>query len=443
MKKLKLNTWVWRAMLSFLNRSSILVINFVTFAILIRNLSIQDWGTYELFISIVALIEISRNGLVKTPLIRFAHDGSSFGGEKGIFYNSLVINIIYSALVSTLFWIASPLLVHLWEADNLNHLLKVFIFISISASIFSNLEFLMILKFRYKIVLVAYIIQKGLLLTFVILTLFFQGNITLTNVIHLQLTANVGAVLIFLWMARKFVPSSIQISKSLLKRLLSYGKVTFATNLGAVVSRNINLWLLGALVSPSAVAFYGPALRISNLYEVPSMALTNVNLPRMAKLNDIKKNLKIYEKSVAYLFGVIFPFSMLILVFSEQIVVLIAGQDYSLSSTILKITVLYGLISPFNKQFGILMDTNGKASVTLSFMILSILINIMLNYFFINLIGLLGAAIATLVSYLIIFTLMQIYLKIKYQVSMISYINSIGQLYLTFYRNTRTFFAQN
>jgi O-antigen/teichoic acid export membrane protein len=205
------------------------------------------------------------------------------------------------------------------------------------------------------------------------------------------------------------------------RALFSYGKYTLGTNLSAVLMRNIDIWMIGWYLTPAAVAVYNVAIRIANLFEVPSMALASILFPEAVRRAEAEGDVamkSLYEKSVAVILLFSVPFAIFVIIFSNEIVALLAGAEYAEAGIILNITMLYGLLIPFNKQMGVVLDAVGKAKKNMFFVMRNAIINTILNILLIPYIGVMGAALATLSSMIIVLLLNQVYLYKNFEISL-------------------------
>src|SRR5690606_16360799 len=104
--------------------------------------------------------------------------------------------------------------------------------------------------------------------------------------------------------------------------MLAYGKYTLGTNLGAILLRNIDTWMIGWMMNPGAVATYNVAMRVANLFETPTQALAQILFPKA--IQEIRKEgsgafKRLYERSVALILLPTIPFTLFVLLFSESI----------------------------------------------------------------------------------------------------------------------------
>jgi lipopolysaccharide exporter len=125
----------------------------------------------------------------------------------------------------------------------------------------------------------------------------------------------------------------------------------------------------------------------------------------------------LYEKSVGLIIGLILPVSILFFFIPEFPILVVAGEKYRESIPILKVTIFFTLLAPFTRQFGTILDSTGNPRLNFYFTLGGAFVNIILNYFFINTYGILGAAYATLTTYLLMFVFTQIVLAKTFNVN--------------------------
>jgi Na+-driven multidrug efflux pump len=88
-------------------------------------------------------------------------------------------------------------------------------------------------------------------------------------------------------------------------------------------------------------------------------------------------------------------------------------------------------MTPFNRQFGMAMDSSGRPHLNFALLLFALIVNIISNVVFIHFLGVIGAAYGTLVSYVIISVAGHFMLKRIFDVSMIN----VFSFMLMYYRN--------
>jgi O-antigen/teichoic acid export membrane protein len=242
-------------------------------------------------------------------------------------------------------------------------------------------------------------------------------------------------------MSRKLLVISPTIDQRWLSELFHYGKFTFGTNVSSMIVKNIDSWMLGRMISAESVATFNPAIRVSNLVEVPADTLSFIYFPHLSKKISSAENDQVhtvkyfYEKAVATVMAVMIPIVVTTILFADEIVHVIAGRGFEETVPILKVTMLFGLLIPFNRFLGITLDAIGKAALNFKMVLAMAAMNALSNILFIQRMGTIGAAYGTLTTYLIMVSCNQIFLHRRFGVSLFA----IGRLTLKMYKE---FFSQ-
>jgi O-antigen/teichoic acid export membrane protein len=197
-------------------------------------------------------------------------------------------------------------------------------------------------------------------------------------------------------------------------KLFNYGKYAFGTSISSILSGSVDQMMLSSIISPSASGVFNVAVKIVNLIDIPTSAVANIVFPQSAKRieSEGKDAIKyLYEKSVGTILAILIPGLIFIYIFPSFVLYLLAGEKYTDAVPLLRITLLYTLLIPFGRQFGIILDSIGKTKTTFYIVVVTATLNLTLNYFFILNIGVLGAAYATLLSNIVGFVIAQYILR--------------------------------
>ena len=163
----------------------------------------------------------------------------------------------------------------------------------------------------------------------------------------------------------------------------------------------------------AAVAIYEAAIKVTNLTDVPTASMANILFPQSARRSEQGKEAvkQLYEKAVGAILAFMVPAILFVLLFADWIIFVVAGEDYAGWGNVLRITIFFGLLMPYVVQFGTVLDSMGKPNVNFAYTLLSLVFTIVFNLAFITLFGVYGAAIGTLSAYILIFVIMQFYLR--------------------------------
>jgi O-antigen/teichoic acid export membrane protein len=196
--------------------------------------------------------------------------------------------------------------------------------------------------------------------------------------------------------------------------------------------KNTDSWMIGRLISTAGVAVYNPALRIANLVEVPTLTIANMmfpQVPQKMKERGVEGVRDIYYKSVSCILATTLPMVVPVFIFAETVITLIFGAEYIDSAPILRVTIFYSLIIPFNRQFGTIMDGLKHPKINFYLLLMVAVLNVIFNFIFLNLFGLIGSAYGTLLSYGVVFILNQIILYRMFGINTMKVFEGIPEWY--------------
>lgn len=391
----KKSYWLSSGFYSLLERGSFMLFGFGSVYFLLRMLNKDDWGTWALFITVSSTIEVARNGLIQNALVK--HLASSEKEEHGaITTASVALNIILTAFSVLLLLGLSGWLSRLWSAPALNDMLKIYSLTTVMLIFLSQLIFIQQANFDFRGNFWGNFVRQGSWFAFVVVCFFTNTGVTLISLSWFQvLAAALGGATSYFF-GKKYVSVSGKLDWGWVKKLFHFGKFTLGTNLSTMLYKFVGTWMIGWLTkSPASAGVFDLANRIANLLEVPTATMANIVFPQSARravtdgLGAVKY---LYEKSVGIVLAIIFPMVVLIWIFAEQGVFIVAGKDYAETVPILKLTLIAGLLVPFSRQFGTILDSMGKPKTNLYFVIVSTALNILFNYILITRYGVIGAA---------------------------------------------------
>jgi len=406
--------WLKSGIYTLLQKSTAVLLGFGSFFFLVRMLEKQEFGIWSLFIAVTTFFETVRSGLIQNSLVKHLASSSTDSYNK-IISSSFIISGTLTVTIIILNLALANKLSELWEAPQL---LKMFYYYSIVYffSLFlTQFQFIEQANLKFKGIFISSTIRQGVFFLCVILIYYTNTKINLVNLVYIQIAATIASVFAaFIFVKIHLKNFKFEHNKLWISKLFKFGKYVFGTSVSSVLFNSINQLMLGAMISASATAVFNIAIRITNLVEIPTASVSAIVFPQSAKINStegINSVKLLYEKSVGVILAILIPGLIIASLFSEFVVTIIAGEKYQESVPILHLTLLNCLLIPFGRQFGTILDSIGKPKLTFKVVLLSAIINIILNYLFIKAYGLIGAAYGTLLASLIGFIIAQIILK--------------------------------
>ena len=187
------------------------------------------------------------------------------------------------------------------------------------------------------------------------------------------------------------------------KKLLSVSWPLVFSGVMIVIYMKIDQVMIGLMFSDYEVGLYSVAVKLSEVvYFLPGVIMVSL-LPSLIKSKLVSK--KFYQERLQKLFDFMtwFPFILIlpIFFFSSQIIVFLYGQEYIIAGQTLAISI-WALFAVFIKvavENYLLNENLTKIIFFTSF--LGSISNVLLNLIFIPFWGINGAALTTVISYLI------------------------------------------
>ncbi len=420
-----------RGVFSLLNRISVVVFGFLNIFFMVRIMPKSDIGIWILFTSVTAILEMIRNGFIRNPLVSSLVSAEETD-KRPLITASLALHCILGGVISILLLIGSVPLSNFWDAPGLEKLFLVYALNNIIFIPFLHFEYLQTTKLQFKGIFISNFFRLAILCFYIMGHFIMNVKPTLMELALAQLFATaVGSIVGY-----QFVKNMLKIDRVVNKKVLSdlfhFGKFTFGTNISSMFVKNTDSWMIGRLLSTASVAVYNPALRISNIVEVPTLAVASLVFPQVAqKMKDHGNEgvRDVYVKSVSLILALMLPMVLPLYIFSDFIILTIFGADYMEAAPILRVTIFYSLIIPFNRQFGTVMDALKKPKINFYLLVMVAALNVIFNYIFLKQFGVIGSAYGTLLSYCVVFILNQIILHRMFDINTLKVLTNVFAWY--------------
>lgn len=425
------NYWFVSGFYSIGSKIGTLLFGFGSFFILIRSLDKSHFGVWALFLTITSLIETSRNGLIQNALIKFLHSNTK-DFESKIITASLFLNVTYSLIMAILLLVVAYPLSKIFGAVDLSPMFGWYSLTLILLVPISQFNYLQQANFSFSGVFWTTLVRQGTFFIGVLLSILFNGKLNLVNLVQLQVACAVMAMFVAYFCAKPLLNFNLVWDWIMVKKVFSFGKFVMGTNIFSLAYKSMDQLMVGYFMNPTSVAYYNSAIRVSNLIEYPASSVAEIVYPKTThqyQLDKEKASKFFYEMGVGLTMTLTVPIIVFTMFFADFIILLIAGSEYAESANILRITILFGLFTPFSRQFGAAMDSSGRPHINFLVLVVSLLLNGFLSYVGIKIYGILGVAYGVLTSYIIMGIICFI---LMYRIFDVSFRNIIRQMFIAY-----------
>lgn len=223
--------------------------------------------------------------------------------------------------------------------------------------------------------------------------------------------ALVGGGVLYTRYYRRYRPTD-QPEPGLARRVLKYSVPLAAARGAGVLDNRVDTILVGVLLNPTAVGFYVVARQVTEVVTVPAGSFGYTISPMLGEQksrNSLATAARLYEESLTYILLFYVPAAAGLALISEPLVRLVFGAAYLSAAPVLQVLCLWVVIHAVNKITSDGLDYLGQARFRAVAMLIMAVSNFILNLFLIPRIGIVGAAIATVITYSA-YTLTNVYL---------------------------------
>jgi O-antigen/teichoic acid export membrane protein len=207
-------------------------------------------------------------------------------------------------------------------------------------------------------------------------------------------------IFIILLFRNKFIKSfRLKVNWPILKRMLGLGLSYSIALLIIDLNYRLDVIILDNMSTPYEIGLYSKGVAVTQyLWQIP-MVLSPVIFTRSA----ISKNEKAFSLKVASLLRIsliiISLASIVLFVFSDWVILLLFGEEFQGSTSVLNILLLGVILLTVFKVMNMDLAGKGKPWISMKAMIPALIINIVLNVIWIPTKGADGAALASTISY--------------------------------------------
>ncbi len=439
MKKYFASYWIRSAFYSFLQRFSLTLFGLANFVFLIRWLTPAQMGTWALFLTTTSIFEATKSGLLKNAHVKFASSSGDAHEKSEIASSSFVINTAISLIfVAAILGLADWLGKKLNTGPEFGSMLKWFIPGLLFMIFFSHLEAIAQSFLDFKGIFAGYLVRQASFFAIIIVQIFFHLNFSLKYLALYQSASILLGTLTLYYFNRKYLLHRFNASREWIKRIVGYGGYIFGSGVVANVYLNLDQLMAAKFISISSVAYYNASSRINNLVDIPSYAAAEILFPKSAQasVSEGKDRVKyLYERMVGILLSFTIPLAIFIIIFPHFVMTLIAGAKYTRAAFILQLYMITGLIRPMQNQAANILNSIGKAKLCFIINAVFLGINLLINYFCLSGFGFYGAAIGTLISNIIGFTIWYLVMRKQIHLQLPNVMIYVFKFYQSCYTN--------
>ncbi|NUE03530.1 flippase [Halorubraceae archaeon YAN] len=192
------------------------------------------------------------------------------------------------------------------------------------------------------------------------------------------------------------------IEPGLRRRMAEYSIPLTATSGANVLDKRVDTILVGVLLNPAAVSYYVISKQVIDFIEAPISALGFTLSPTFGAQKadgNIGQASRIYETALTHSLLLYVPAAAGIILIADPLVNLVFGAGYAGAVPVLQILGFYVILQTITKITSNALDFLGRARARAIVKGVTSVLNVVFNIILIPLFGVVGAAIATIITY--------------------------------------------
>lgn len=365
-----------------------------------RYLTPSEYGVIDLFMILTSIISLTIALEIHQAVVRFYQDARD-ENEKMQYVSSA---FIFSIFIYSLYFVISYIFSDSFTLLLLDDLKHENIFLLASAAIATGGLFIytsgqlkwQILPKQSVIVSIVHVIIVASIAVFLLTV----ENMKVESIFIGQIFGNIIGVFLSIYFAKKSYKLVFVYEK--FKELISFSYPLVFSGVAIFVSLYIDRIAIKELLGLDELGIYGLAYRFAAVASLVMIGFQSSLMPLIYKHYKEEQT----PKNIAKLFDGFVVFALFVvsgsILFSKEVVILMSTKEYYDAATLIPLLVMAVFFSNmyiFAPGMGIAKKTKTIALISVS----SAIINTILNYTMIPIFGLQGAALATVISTIIVF----------------------------------------
>ena len=378
-----------------------MAISMISAMLLSRFRSLDEYGTYSQILTVVnlatAIFMLGLPNSINYFIARSRND------EERSRFISLYYNIvtIMCVAVGILLYIVLPFIVMYYDNEMIYSFGYILLLLPWTQIVIGGLSNMLVASGNTMRVLI-YNLARGLALLAIIFFVQLLGQSFYQYMVYYMCVEMIFSLWVYAEAKKLVCKWYFNWDTALLKRVFSFSIPMGLASAISTLSIQLDHLMVGKFFTTEELAIFSNAAK-ELPFTIISSAFTAVLVPKMAKLfknNQNSEAVEIWKKSVELNAIILFFCATTCFVFAPQIMTILYSQKYLAGVSVFRV---YGLVLIMRiTYFGMVLNSKGKSKFIMYSSVISLLLNFVLNYVGMNLFGMLGAALATFLSLMII-----------------------------------------
>ncbi len=389
-----------------ISQMSSLLIGMISAMLLSRFRTLGEYGTYSQIYIIAEIVAPLAMLGIPASISYFLTRGTTDLDKRQFLYMNLLSTTVLGVLTGIIILVMKPFLINYFSNPMLGKIILIIALFPWARTVFNSITSILIVYNKTTWLIFYKVSHSLLILIAVAITLILQLDFYVYMIMFIVIEAVFALIVYFIasYVSGGFV---MNFNSKLMLNMLKYSiPIGLSSTLGSI-NKNIDKLIIGRFFSTENLAIYTNAARELPLNLV-GISIASALLPRIILLIKEKrkgKAIELWGESIKLSYIFMCFFTVALIVYAPEIISILYSPKYLPGVTVFRI---YSLILILNvTTFNIIINSMGKTKYIFYSTLLSIGANIVISLALYSLLGFVGPAIATLISFAI-FALFQL-----------------------------------
>ncbi|MCK4364597.1 MAG: flippase [Thermoplasmatales archaeon] len=358
---------------------------------LARTISPIEYGRFGVILGLLMILQIFINMGIPETVSKFISEGRD---TKNVKKKALQLQLLFSLILFLIIFLLAPIIADLLKDQKLVDYIRFASFIIPVRAVLSTLYGVLNGFRQFRKSAFVNIIYDIMRVIFVFVFIYMGFGVF--GAIGGYIFGGVVALCFALLLTRQNKEGKNVFSKEIITFTIPL--IGFAASY--IIIMNLDIFFVKSLVvNQNMVGYYTAIKALSSIIFGVAMALSFTLLPSISKSyskKDIFQTKSYINESMRYLLMILLPIGIIVALTSKGLINLFFPPEYVVAAIALSIHIFGIILISIFVVFGSVINGTGKPKISCSIGLILILLNIVLNYYLIKSLGIVGGAYSTL-----------------------------------------------
>lgn len=364
---------------------------------LMREMSLQSFGVYTLLYAIGSFVSSFLQGFTEKAFIKFYAEDHL---PKYI-VATVLLNFGVGAVLCVLMLILSPFLISIFKNEFGFFSLVVVCVLVLTTTLRNIVKSIFIARMNFRYVFFQTLIWT-IFLNAVVFFFYLKGILSPNKILLVHIVANILiSIIAFIKITKEnlFFVAKFDEVKQCISEQISFGKYSLGISIAFLFYTQVDTFLIGAMLGTKEVGLYEIPKRIFTFARLYSNSISQMLFPKIVRLSsDISAQKKAFFSAIKFgpLGGIVLAIaSFFLLPFALP---LVFGEKYLSVLSVSRLVSIFFIIHPISNFSGNTLGALNMPKEDLKTLLITFVINVVLDLTLIPFFGIAGAGYATLIT---------------------------------------------